>query len=77
MQSHFTREEVRDLHINLHTFRHTFAHMMLDGGVPKEVLQVLLGHQSVNTTEIYANWIVSDEISKRISGIYLFKILEM
>jgi len=71
LQSHFTREEVRNLHINLHTFRHTFAHMMLDSGVPKEILQVLLGHQSVNTTEIYANWIASDEIGKRIRGLVL------
>ena len=29
---------------------------MLNKGVPKEVLQALLGHRSIKTTEIYANF---------------------
>jgi len=33
---------------------------MLNKGVPKEVLQTLLGHRSIKTTEIYANWIRKD-----------------
>jgi len=41
--------------INLHVWRHTFAQWKLDSGVRKEVIQQLLGHTSVTTTEIYAN----------------------
>ena len=49
VQECFTREFVRENNINLHTFRHTYAHSMLDRGVPKEVLQTLLGHRSIKS----------------------------
>ncbi|MAW75726.1 MAG: hypothetical protein CMG09_07390 [Candidatus Marinimicrobia bacterium] len=39
---------------------------MLDKGVPKEVLQTLLGHRSIKTTEIYANWINKNELEKYV-----------
>ena len=38
-----------------HVARHTFACTIILGeGVPKEVLQVMMGHASIKTTEIYA-----------------------
>ena len=50
--------EIDDNTINHHTFRHTFAITHLTSGMPKEVLQSLLGHASIKTTELYyANWI--------------------
>jgi site-specific recombinase XerD len=49
VQECFKREFVRENKINLHTFRHTYAHSMLDRGVPKEVLQTLLGHRSIKS----------------------------
>ena len=55
---------VRKNNINLHTFRHTYAHNMLNKGVPKEVLQTLLGHRSIKTTEIYANWVRKEELER-------------
>ena len=64
VQKHFTRDFVRSNNINLHTFRHTYAHTMLNKGVPKEVLQTLLGHRSIKTTEIYANWIKKEELER-------------
>ena len=64
MQSNFTADFVRTNNINLHTFRHTYAHNMLNKGVPKEVLQTLLGHRSIKTTEIYANWIRKEELER-------------
>ena len=64
MQSNFTADFVRKNNINLHTFRHTYAHNMLNKGVPKEVLQTLLGHRSIKTTEIYANWIRKEELER-------------
>ena len=36
----------------------------LDGGVPKEVLQTLLGHRTIKTTEIYANWVRKEELER-------------
>ena len=64
VQSVFDSELIRANNINLHTFRHTYAHNMLDKGVPKEVLQTLLGHRSIKTTEIYANWVKTKELEK-------------
>jgi site-specific recombinase XerD len=36
-----------------HTFRHSYAMHMLYAGVPLKVLQELMGHKSVSSTEIY------------------------
>ena len=69
LQSMFSIEKVRKCNINLHTFRHTYAHNMLNLGVPKEVLQTLLGHRSVKTTEIYANWVKKDDLLKWVEMI--------
>ena len=66
IQSHFSPSFVRKNNINLHTFRHTYAHTMLDKGMPKEVLQTLLGHRSIKTTEIYANWMNNNELEKYV-----------
>ena len=64
IQNNFDKEYVKNKNINLHTFRHTFANNMLNKGVPKEVLQTLLGHRSIKTTEIYANFICKKELKK-------------
>jgi len=66
LQSNFEPDFVRKNNINLHTFRHTYAHNMLNKGVPKEVLQTLLGHRSIKTTEIYANWVRKEELERWI-----------
>ena len=62
IQRLFEPDFVRKNNINLHTFRHTYAHNMLNKGVPKEVLQTLLGHWSIKTAEIYANWVRKEEL---------------
>lgn len=36
-----------------HTFRHSYAMHMLYAGIPLEVLQSLMGHKSVSSTEVY------------------------
>lgn len=54
---------LRDKHVSPHVLRHTAAMELLQAGVDRSVIALFLGHESVETTQIYldANLTIKEE----------------
>lgn len=52
-----------DKHVTYHCSRHTFATLSITSGVDIYTVSKLLGHQNVNTTQVYAKCV--DEVKKK------------
>ncbi|MCF8092556.1 MAG: tyrosine-type recombinase/integrase, partial [Desulfotignum sp.] len=61
--SNYYREITREAGVKsrFHDLRHTAATQMLTAGIPLEVVQKILGHTELRTTQIYAK-VVQDRL---------------
>lgn len=61
MITKYTKLAAIDLHITPHMFRHTFATSLLEADVDIRYIQEMLGHSSINITEIYTHVAVAKQ----------------
>ncbi len=64
MVKNYAKKANIDRRVTPHTFRHSFATLLLEGDVDIRYIQHLLGHSSINVTQIYAH--VNEKKKKEI-----------
>lgn len=61
MINKYSKQASIDMHITPHMFRHTFATCLLEADVDIRYIQEMLGHSSINITEIYTHVAMSKQ----------------
>lgn len=61
MLNKYTSQAAIDQHITPHMFRHTFATSLLEADVDIRYIQEMLGHSSINITQIYTHVALSKQ----------------
>ncbi len=68
----FCKRYYNKYRLTSHIGRHTFATLALSNGVRMEVVQKMLGHKNISTTEIYAK-LVNKRIEDEMAGLATIK----
>ena len=55
--------------ITPHKLRHGYASYLLKKGIDIRIIQILLGHESIATTQVYTH-IIAEDLKKKISNIF-------
>jgi integrase len=63
------REKLRDIDLHWHDLRHEGACRLLADGVDIRVIQLILGHSDIKTTQRYLN-ITDEELRKALTGVW-------
>lgn len=63
------REKLRDIDLHWHDMRHEGACRLLADGVDIRVVQLVLGHSDIKTTQRYLN-ITDEELRKALTGVW-------
>ncbi|MBK6574494.1 MAG: tyrosine-type recombinase/integrase [Saprospiraceae bacterium] len=67
-------ERIKNKTISIHNLRHSIASHLLEGGMPLQQVRQFLGHDQMETTEIYTH--IQQRQIKKNDRRYMIKILE-